>query len=123
VIHYKKFDHEKGKEHTFYPYLLKEYRFRWYLLGYSEKRRGKLILALDRMENITPIKIAFKPYKGRDIQKYFDQIIGVSLHHQQVKHVTLWFSPSQAIISKRSICMIANRSLATHRMALPLVCS
>ena len=95
LIQYKKFDHQTGKEHTFHPYLLKEYRFRWYLLGYSEKRRGKLILALDRMENIKPIKIPFKPYKGSDIQKYFDHTIGVTLHQQQVKEVKLWFSPAQ----------------------------
>lgn len=95
LIRYKKFDHETAKEHTFHPYLLKEYKFRWYLLGYSEKRRGKLILALDRIEHIASIKIPFKPYKGADVQAYFDHTIGVTINNNGVKDIRLWFSPSQ----------------------------
>jgi hypothetical protein len=42
--------------------LLKEYKFRWYLLGYSEKQKGKLILALDRIENVQKLsRRKFKP--------------------------------------------------------------
>ena len=55
-IHYKKFDDDKASDHIFHPYLLKEYKFRWYLLGYSEKRKGKLILALDRIESVQKLR-------------------------------------------------------------------
>lgn len=94
-ILYKKFDNDKVSEHIFHPYLLKEYKFRWYLLGYSEKRRGKLILALDRIESISNVKIAFKPYKGNDVQKYFDHTIGITINNTGVKEIRLWFSPLQ----------------------------
>lgn len=95
LIRYKRFDHETAKEHTFHPYLLKEYKFRWYLLGYSETRRSKLILALDRMERIAPIRIAFKPYKGTEVQKYFDHTIGVTITSDAVNEIRLWCSVSQ----------------------------
>lgn len=95
VIRYKKFDHGKSKEHTFHPYLLKEYKFRWYLLGFSERSKSKLILALDRIESVTPIKIPFVPYKGIDIQKYFDHTIGVTINNLGVKEIRLWFSRLQ----------------------------
>jgi predicted DNA-binding transcriptional regulator YafY len=95
VIRYKKFDYGKPKDHTFHPYLLKEYKFRWYLLGYSERSKSKLILALDRMDNLTPIKIPFLPYKGIDIQKYFDHAIGVTINPAPAKDIRLWFSPLQ----------------------------
>src|SRR5690606_26552922 len=95
LIHYKRFDHETGKTHTFHPYLLKEYKFRWYVLGYSESRRAKLSLALDRIEQISGIRIPFKPYKGNDIQQYFDHTIGVTIRSSGVKTIRLWFSPSQ----------------------------
>jgi predicted DNA-binding transcriptional regulator YafY len=96
LIHYKRFDKDSISEHLFHPYLLKEYKFRWYLLGYSEKRRGKLILALDRIERITPNKkIAFKPYKGIDVQKYFDHTIGVTINPTGVKEIRVWFSVTQ----------------------------
>ncbi len=87
LLRYKKFDHVVAKEHTFHPYLLK-YKFRWYLLGYNEKSRNKLILALDRMEHIGHVKIPFKPYKGIDIQKYFDHTIGVTLNNKRCKRNT-----------------------------------
>ena len=95
LIGYKRFDYEIVKEHTFHPYLLKEFKFRWYLLGYSETRKSKLILALDRMERIAPIRIAFKPYKGAEVQKYFDHTIGVTIMNSGVKDIRLWFSASQ----------------------------
>jgi predicted DNA-binding transcriptional regulator YafY len=96
LITYKRFDKDIASEHVFHPYLLKEFKFRWYLLGYSEKRGGKLILALDRIEKITANqKIAFKPYKGIDVQKYFDHTIGVTINNQGIKEVKLWFSVSQ----------------------------
>ncbi|WP_276374339.1 WYL domain-containing protein [Chryseolinea sp. H1M3-3] len=95
TIRYRKFEHLTGKEHTFHPYLLKEYKFRWYLLGYSENRRGKLILALDRVEDVTSAKVSFKPYKGADIERYFYHTIGVTINNNPVQEVMLWFSPSQ----------------------------
>lgn len=95
LIRYKKFDHEIPKEHIFHPYLLKEFKHRWYLLGYSEKRRGKIILALDRMESITEKNIPFKPYKGADVQKYFDHTLGITINNTGVKEIRLWFSASQ----------------------------
>jgi predicted DNA-binding transcriptional regulator YafY len=96
LINYKRFDKDFAAEHVFHPYLLKEYKFRWYLLGYSERRRGKLILALDRIEKITTNhKIDFKPYKGIDVQKYFDHTIGVTINNHGIKEVKLWLSVSQ----------------------------
>jgi predicted DNA-binding transcriptional regulator YafY len=95
-ITYKRFDKDIAAEHVFHPYLLKEYKFRWYLLGYSEKRRGKLILALDRIEKISANqKIEFKSYKGIDVQKYFNHTIGVTINKSGITEVRLWFSVSQ----------------------------
>src|SRR5260221_6190317 len=57
VIGYRKFGREHVNEHVFHPYLLKEFKFRWYAMGYSETRRCKLVLALDRIENIAPARV------------------------------------------------------------------
>ena len=94
LITYKRFDQD-ANEHVVHPYLLKEYKFRWYLLGYSERRRAKVILALDRIENIVNKKIAFKPYKGIEAQKYFNHTIGVTIDPSGVKEIRLWCSVSQ----------------------------
>lgn len=96
LIRYKRFDHEIAREHTLHPYLLKEYRFRWCLLGYSETRKYKLIMALDRIERMVPVKTPFKPYKGDEVQKYFDHTIGVTIASSAIKEIRLWCSVAQA---------------------------
>ncbi len=95
LICYKKFDNAKAKEHTFHPYLLKEYKFRWYLLGYNQKSKNKLLLALDRIESVAAVKIPFIPYKGKEPEKYFDNTIGVTIKDSGVKEIQLWFSHAQ----------------------------
>jgi predicted DNA-binding transcriptional regulator YafY len=94
-ITYQKFEGQTPSVHVFHPYLLKEYKFRWYVLGFSETRRSKLILALDRIEGIVKEKMEFKPAKGLDVQKYFDHTIGVTITHGSVKEIRLWFSVKQ----------------------------
>jgi predicted DNA-binding transcriptional regulator YafY len=94
-IDYHKFEAREASHHIFHPYLLKEYKFRWYVLGFSETRKGKLVLALDRIEKITPARLVFKHYKGTDIQQYFSHTIGVTIKNASVKEIRLWFSAAQ----------------------------
>lgn len=94
LISYQGFG-KPASEHVFHPYLLKEYKFRWYVLGYSERRRSKVVLALDRIENIIPKKARYKPYRGQDIQTYFEHTLGVTINTTGVKEIRLWFSVSQ----------------------------
>jgi len=94
-ISYRRFDHTVPTKHLFHPYLLKEYKFRWYVLGYSEKRKGKNLFALDRIINISKRKVPFRPNTGIDLQKYFEHTIGVTIGNTDVKEVRLWCSPTQ----------------------------
>ncbi len=94
LVAYKKFD-KPVRDHIFHPYLLREFKFRWYVLGYSEPSKKKIILALDRIENLVKKKVPFKPYTGIDVQKYFDHTIGVTINPDGVKEVQLWCSASQ----------------------------
>jgi predicted DNA-binding transcriptional regulator YafY len=40
---------DRAKHYRMHPYVLKEYRGRWYVLGHSDTREQIVILALDRM--------------------------------------------------------------------------
>ncbi|HYF71148.1 MAG TPA: WYL domain-containing protein [Ohtaekwangia sp.] len=96
LIDYKKFDEKKPTQYLFHPYLLKEYRFRWYVLGYSEKRKSKVVLALDRIEHIASVRNkVFREQKVSEISNYFDHTIGVTFNPIGVKEIKVWFSPSQ----------------------------
>ena len=75
-IHYKSFFRTEAKYHTMHPYLLKEYRNRWYVIGHNEKIDGIMTLGLDRINSIEP---AMHQYIERDFdaEEYFKNTVGV----------------------------------------------
>ncbi|MEP6949427.1 MAG: WYL domain-containing protein, partial [Ginsengibacter sp.] len=77
AIIYQGFNKEQ-KIHEFSPYLLKEYRNRWYAVGYSKKAKDILILALDRIRDIK--KSAEKYHATPDFkpEDYFKYSLGIT---------------------------------------------
>lgn len=76
-LKYSSFKTRLANTFLFYPYLLKEYRNRWFVFGH---RKGNLInLALDRVHNI---KIAEKErFVENDLfdpQTFFDDLVVVA---------------------------------------------
>ncbi len=76
---YQSFKAKQASDIIFYPYLLKEYRNRWFILGMTKK--GKIICtyALDRIQNIVALNNeVFLEHKTFDPHTYFNDIIGVT---------------------------------------------
>ena len=48
-LHYKSFFSDKEKVHILHPYLLKEYRNRWYVIGLHDFHKNITPFALDRI--------------------------------------------------------------------------
>lgn len=72
-----------------YPYLLKEYRNRWFILGVNKRGMATMILALDRIEHfkeLTKEKYEKAPF---DVNTYFDDVIGVSKMPNQKPQVVV----------------------------------
>lgn len=64
---------------TFYPYLLKEFRNRWFVFGSTAEYMKVYNLALDRIISIEEADdIPYKTNPDFDTEHYFDDIIGVS---------------------------------------------
>jgi predicted DNA-binding transcriptional regulator YafY len=95
-ITYRKFTADKAEDHVFHPYFLKEFKGRWYALGHSEKREQIIVLALDRMEKITPATVNFRENKTLKPKEYFQHTLGVTLGTGPVEDIELWFSPVMA---------------------------
>lgn len=95
-ITYKKFTASKPDVHVFHPYFMKEFKGRWYVLGYSEQRSNVIILALDRIESIEPEKVRYKPNTYLNAHEYFRNTIGVTHTKKPVENIVLWFSPGMA---------------------------
>jgi predicted DNA-binding transcriptional regulator YafY len=104
-IHYHSFKAREATLLIFYPYLLKEYRNRWFLLG-ANKKLVVITLALDRIISLKEFK-SEKYVKSDeiDIETFYDDIIGVSKTPQQ-----------KAIL----IVMNINRANAPYILTKPL---
>ena len=81
IVEYQSFKARQPDSLVVYPYLLKEYRNRWFLI--CEKSTNRVpqvnILALDRMHSVTvDRKTPFKRCVDFDPEHFFDDTIGVT---------------------------------------------
>lgn len=119
-INYQSFKAREASSIIFYPYLLKEYRNRWFLIGANTKKTV-LTLALDRFVSVKEVS-GEKYVKNTffDIETYFDDTIGVSknlnmrpqlvvmkIDRQNAPYIlTKPLHPSQKILQEQNDSMI-----------------
>ena len=82
-IVYKKFFTEDSKSYFFMPYLLKEYKNRWYLLGIVKGKDSIITLALDRIESATITNNTFTPIEFK-ANTYYNNAIGITFINNPV---------------------------------------
>ncbi len=79
LIRYQSFQQTEPREQVYHPYLLKEYRNRWFLLCRPRQSQHLLTLALDRMIDFMEMSPRdFVPYEGVDFERYYADCIGVT---------------------------------------------
>ncbi len=69
---------QNEKTSLLHPYLLKQYNNRWFLLGCVDGFNTITIFALDRINDVAPANIPYKPNTNIDFQDFFDERVGVS---------------------------------------------
>ena len=95
-INYKAFGREE-REHEFSAYLLKEYRNRWYTVGFSGRAKNTVVLALDRIKNIEVSKSKYVPGENFSPAEFFKYSLGITqVHEAKPQKIILSFSPAQA---------------------------
>lgn len=67
-------------EYIFHPYLLKEYRNRWFLIGQANDYEDITNLALDRITKISNSSARFRGNPLFNPDTYYNNMIGVTLH-------------------------------------------
>ena len=78
-LSYQSFKARQASDIIFFPYLLKEYRNRWFVLGMKKEGKEMLTLALDRIQSIeSSAQHKFIAPKSFDSSTYFADIIGVT---------------------------------------------
>lgn len=99
IIYYQSFRSDRPKKLIISPYLLKEYRNRWFLLGtHKDKIQLLWILAVDRMQRICHNDhLVFVSNPNLNTSTFFDDVIGVTKNlGQKTERVLLRFDADQA---------------------------
>lgn len=102
-ITYKPFTARQTQEFIICPYLLKEFRNRWFLYGSKASSLLLFNLALDRIVDIEPVDVPFRDNPQFDPEHFFDDLIGVSKNiGERSRTITFWASCEQSkyIITK-----------------------
>ncbi len=76
---YRRFNQGAEKEFEVAPYLLKQSRQRWYLLGKMTDTGNIMTFALDRITSLEMLHRTFEWDKNFDAPHYFDEVIGTNV--------------------------------------------
>ncbi|MFT3827512.1 MAG: WYL domain-containing protein [Chitinophagaceae bacterium] len=87
LLEYKSFKAKDAIQNIYYPYLLKEYRNRWFLITKAKKGKQLTTLALDRIIGFNELdKEPFVEYQGVDFERYFSDLLGVTKTEKDRAH-------------------------------------
>lgn len=79
LIQYQSFKADVPRQDIYFPYLLKEYRNRWFLICRNRKSPALQTLALDRIVDFMEmLPKDYEEYDGVDFERYFSDTIGVT---------------------------------------------
>jgi predicted DNA-binding transcriptional regulator YafY len=91
---YSKYTGGKTKTYQLDPYLLKEYRNRWYVIGRNPEKEAVVIFGLDRIEGlIEEGGERFERQADFDPDRYFKHSIGITAIDDVPQEIHLRFSP------------------------------
>lgn len=127
---YQSFKAQEASDIILHPWILKEYRNRWFILGTQDKERKVFIFALDRILAVKKSEIQYIEADEFTADNHFKDVVGVSVSSQRTNNVHLRFNPvnapyvltkpihpSQEIIEEKNgfitfkICVIPNFEL------------
>jgi len=97
MVTYKSFKSTVENKFTFYPFILKEFNNRWFLVGRRQNSRSVSNLALDR---IISIDFDFNlPFIDDDFdaENYYKDVIGVTVNEGlRAEKMLIWFNAENA---------------------------
>lgn len=93
---YRKYNStEENQQRIISPYLLKEYRNRWYVIGMSVVENQIKTFALERMSNCNHFGGDYVKDDSFDPESYFKYSFGITALNGPVQHIVLEFSKAQ----------------------------
>ena len=96
-IVYQSFSARQPSEYIICPYLLKEFRNRWFLFCSKASNLLMFNLARDRIQSVEPVDVPFRENPDFDPEHFFDDVIGVSKNiGGKPRTIKFWASREQS---------------------------
>jgi predicted DNA-binding transcriptional regulator YafY len=96
-IVYQSYKHPEPKTYLVHPYLLKEFRNRWFLVGREGSSSRLLTLGLDRIKKI---RMSDEKYRVNDLfdpETFYENVIGVSMDYDaKIQDIVVKINPVSA---------------------------
>jgi predicted DNA-binding transcriptional regulator YafY len=87
LIDYRSFKALQASQQIYFPYLLKEYRNRWFVIVKAKKGKQLLTLALDRIIEFQELpNEPYVAYSGIDFDRYYEDLLGVTKSEKDRAH-------------------------------------
>lgn len=92
---YQKFGHAPSPSTVFHPYFLKEYRNRWYAIGFNGKNNKVQTYGLDRVRALNKSNAPFVANTTIDSKEYLGRCVGINLENGITTRVILRFTAKE----------------------------
>jgi predicted DNA-binding transcriptional regulator YafY len=92
---YTNFFTKEAKTHIIHPYVLREYRNRWYLIGWHEEIKKIRTFGLDRISVIKDEKMKFHREPSFKAKEFFKHSFGITVDQFKAEEIILSFDPFQ----------------------------
>jgi predicted DNA-binding transcriptional regulator YafY len=91
VLQYQKFNSKEVSARTIHPYLLKEHRYRWYLIALDESKNEFLTFALDRIVDLKIENQTFTLQSNFNPDNFFKNAFGITQTKDEPCEIVLQF--------------------------------
>jgi predicted DNA-binding transcriptional regulator YafY len=96
VMEYHKYTSAESETLTIWPYAVKEFAKRWYIIAYCKERDGLRVYGLDRVKSMEVTGKKFRMKDGFDVDELFATSFGIYLPGRNGQTITFRCSESEA---------------------------
>ena len=96
VMEYHKYTSEESETLTIWPYAVKEFAKRWYIIAYCKEREDIRVYGLDRVRGMEVTGKKFRMKSGFDVDELFATSFGIYLPGGKGQTITFRCSESEA---------------------------
>ena len=96
VMEYHKYTSAESESLTIWPYAVKEFAKRWYIIAYCKEREGLRVYGLDRVKRMEVTGRQFRMKSGFDVDELFATSFGIYLPGGKGQTITFRCSEREA---------------------------